>query len=246
MEIYAAMVSDLDAYVGEVVAYLERIGELDNTFIMFMSDNGAEPSRRDLVAPINEHVGKEYDHSLENLGSARSYVMYGANWAAVSATPYARSKATAFEGGVHVPAFVHFPRMVPQGARSDGVGTIKDLLPTFLALAGAQHPGTTYRGMPVVPIQGVSLLPMLTGETDEVHPPDTVFGWELLGQRSVRQGDWKIVWDARAPAAQRRWQLFNLAADPFEQHDLAATNPEQLLLMERLWEQYDAENGVVY
>ncbi len=69
MEIYAAMVSDLDTYVGEVVAYLERSGERDNTFIMFMSDNGAEASRRDLVPPISEHVGKEYDHSLENLGS---------------------------------------------------------------------------------------------------------------------------------------------------------------------------------
>jgi arylsulfatase len=100
--------------------------------------------------------------------------------------------------------------------------------------------------MPVVPIQGVSLLPMLTGETAEVHPADTVFGWELLGQRSVRQGDWKIVWDARVPAAQRRWQLFDLAADPFEQHDLSASNPERLAVMEQLWEQYVAENGVVY
>jgi arylsulfatase len=246
MEIYAAMVSDLDTYVGEVVAYLERIGELDNTFIMFMSDNGAEPSRRDLVAPINAHVGKEYDHSLESLGSASSYVMYGSNWASVSATPFFRHKATAFEGGVKVPAFARFPRMIEAGTRSDGVGTIMDLLPTFLAVAGAQQPGTIHRGMPVVPIQGVSLLPILTGAADEVHPADTVFGWELLGQRSVRQGDWKIVWDARVPAAQRHWQLFNLAADPFEQRDLSASNPEQLAVMERLWEQYDERNGVVY
>jgi len=246
MEIYAAMVSDLDTYVGELVAYLERIGELDNTFIMFMSDNGAESSRRDLVPPISEHVGKEYDHSLDNLGSANTYVMYGANWAAVSATPFFRNKATAFEGGVKVPAFARFPRMIEAGTRSDGVGTIMDLLPTFLAVAGAQHPGTTYRGMPVVPIKGVSLLPMLSGEASEVHPADTVFGWELLGQRSVRQGDWKIVWDQRRPPAERRWQLFNLAADPFEQHDLSATDPEQLAVMERLWEQYDEEHGVVY
>jgi arylsulfatase A-like enzyme len=246
MEIYAAMVSDLDTYVGEVVAYLERIGELDNTFIMFMSDNGAESSRRDLVAPISEHVGKEYDHSLENLGAANTYVMYGANWAAVSGTPFFRNKATAYEGGVKVPAFARFPRMIEAGSRSDGVGTIMDLLPTFLAVAGAQHPGATYRGMPVVPVKGVSLLPMLSGEVGEVHPADTVFGWELLGQRSVRQGDWKIVWDQRRPPTERRWQLFNLAADPFEQHDLSATNPEQLAVMERLWEQYDAENGVVY
>jgi len=80
----------------------------------------------------------------------------------------------------------------------------------------------------------------------ETHPAGTVFGWELLGQRSVRQRNWKIVWDQRLPAAERRWQLFDLAADPFEQHDLSASNPEQLAVMERLWDEYDQQNGVVY
>lgn len=246
MEIYAAMVSDLDHYVGEIVAYLKQIGELDDTFILFMSDNGAESARRDLVPPISEHIGKEYDHSLENLGRGNTYVMYGANWAHVSGTPYFRNKATAFEGGVRVPAFAHFPSMVPRGTRSDGVGTVMDLLPTFLALAGAEPPGTTYRGMPVLPVKGVSLLPMLTGEAAEVHAADTVFGWELLGQRSVRQGDWKIVWDQRLPAEQRRWQLFHLAEDRSEQHDLSESNPDQLARMVALWDRYQAENGVIY
>jgi len=177
---------------------------------MFMSDNGAEASRRDLVPPISEHVGNEYDHSLENLGSANTYVMYGSNWANASSSPHFRRKATAFEGGIKVPAFAHFPRLIA--------------------------PGTTYRGSVVVPIQGRSLLPMLAGETGEVHPPDTVLGWELLGQRAVRQGQWKIVCDQRLPPAQRRWQLFDLAADPFEQHDLSSSNPERLATMERLWE----------
>lgn len=246
MEVYAAMVSDLDRYVGEVVAYLKRSGEFANTFIMFMSDNGAESGRRDLVPPIRDHIGKEYDHSLDNLGAANSYVMYGANWASVSAAPWNRHKATAFEGGVHVPAFVHYPTLVRPGTRSDGVGTIKDLLPTFLALAGAQHPGTAYRGREVLPVQGVSLLPLLRGEAAEVHRPDEIFGWELLGQRAVRQGNSKIVWDRAAPEAERRWRLFDLAADPFEQRDLAASNPAELARMQGLWEHYDADQGVIY
>ena len=90
--------------------------------------------------PISEHIGKEYDHSLENLGRATSYVMYGANWASVSAAPFSRHKGTAFEGGVHVPAFVHFPRIVAPGTRSDAHrDDACDLLPTFLALAGTRR-----------------------------------------------------------------------------------------------------------
>jgi arylsulfatase len=81
MEIYAAMVSELDKYVGQVVDYLKEIGEFDNTFIMFMSDNGAESARLDLSPRYQEFItGGQYDQSLENLGSATSYVMYGRNW----------------------------------------------------------------------------------------------------------------------------------------------------------------------
>src|SRR6185369_14188647 len=102
-----------------VIAYLKKTGQYDHTFIMFMSDNGAESGRRDLAKNIQDHVGKEYNHSLDNLGSATSYIMYGANWASVSATPFFRHKATAFEGGTHVPAFVHYPAKVARGSRSD-------------------------------------------------------------------------------------------------------------------------------
>ena len=246
MEIYAAMVSDLDTYVGKIIDHLKQIGEYDNTFIMFMSDNGAEPGRRDLVAPIKDHVGKAYDHRLDNLGSATSYVMYGPNWASASATPFNRHKFTGFEGGVHVPAFVHFPASVAGGVRSDAMGTVMDLLPTFLGIAGAQHPGTTYRGKAVLPPRGKSLLPLLYGQAQRVHGKDALFGWELLGHRSVRQGDWKLVWDQDASTAQRRWYLYDLSTDFAEQKDLSATNPAQLQRMQQIWERYDQEVGVIY
>jgi arylsulfatase len=246
MEIYAAMVSDLDTYIGKVIDHLKQIGEYDNTFIMFMSDNGAEPGRRDLVAPIKEHVGKEYDHSLDNLGSATSYVMYGPNWASASATPFNRHKFTGFEGGVHVPAFVHYPRSVAGGARSDAMGTVMDLLPTFLGIAGAHHPGSKYRGKPVLPPRGKSLLPLLYGKAEAVHAKDELFGWELFGQRSVRKGNWKLVWDQDAPVAQRRWYLYDLSTDFAEQKDLSATNPAQLQRMQQVWQRYDQEVGVIF
>jgi arylsulfatase len=246
MEIYAAMVSELDHYVGEVIEYLKRTGQFDNTLIVFASDNGAEPDRRDLQDNIAQHVGKEYDHSLDNLGSATSYVMYGAGWASASATPWNRHKFTAFEGGIHVPAFAVFPRKIKAGTRSDAMLTIMDVMPTFLELAGTRHPGTEYKGREVLPLQGRSMLPVLRGEAEEVHPADEEFGWELFGHRAVRKGDWKLVWDQALPETGRRWQLFNLKDDPFEQHDLAQEQPEKLAEMERAWDQYVRETGVIY
>lgn len=246
MEIYAAMVSDLDIYVGDVIDYLKDNGEFDNTLIMFMSDNGSESSRRDLAPDIAEHVGVEYDHSLENLGSATSYVMYGRNWASATETPLYRHKATAFEGGIHVPAFVHFPGIVAAGTRNHGTGHVMDLLPTFLALAGSAHPGTQYRGQEVLPVQGKSLLPLLTGTVAEVHLEDEVLGWELYGHRSIRTGDWKLVWDHAGPAAERRWYLFNLNEDPFEQNDLSAALPEKFREMQANWNAYVEASGVIY
>jgi len=246
MEIYAAMVSDLDTYVGQVIDYLKRTGKYDNTFIIFMSDNGAEPGRRDLQAPIRDHVGKEYDHSLANMGRANSYIMYGPNWASASSSPWFRHKGTAFEGGNHVPAFVYYPRLVKSGSRSDAAATVKDVLPTLLALAGTHHPGTSLKGRSVLPPQGASLLPMLSGRETQAHASDAVFAFELFGHRSVRQGDWKIVWDQAVPPAQRRWQLFNLASDREEQHDLSAEQPARRDSMLALWDSYARENGVIY
>jgi len=246
MEIYAAMVSDLDRYVGELVAYLKSINEFDNTFIMFMSDNGAEASRRDLAPNIQQHVGKEYDHSVDNLGRANSYVMYGANWASVSETPFNRHKATAFEGGNHVPAFVHFKGTVKSGTHASGMSTVMDVMPTLLAIAGTQHPGTQYHGHEVLPMKGVSMLPMLKGSAKAIHADTEVMGWELFGYRSIRQGDWKIVWDQALKPDQRKWQLYNVAQDPSEQHDLSAAMPDKLAQMISNWDSYARDNGVIY
>jgi arylsulfatase A-like enzyme len=246
MEIYAAMVSDLDTYIGKVIAYLKEIGEFDNTFIMFMSDNGAEANRMDLAPFIADHVGKEYDHSLENLGRENSYVMYGKNWASVSAAPFFRHKMTGFEGGIHVPAFVNYPKLVTPGTRNSGAGHVMDILPTLLELANTKHPGTSYQGKEVLPVKGKSLIPLITGKVDQIHDKNAIMGFELHGHRSIRQGDWKLVWDFALPEKERRWSLYNLAEDPFEQHDLSETMPEKYKEMINNWDVYAKENEVIY
>jgi arylsulfatase len=244
MEIYAAMISDLDTYIGKFLEHLRAIGELDNTFIFFMSDNGPEPMRRDLTSPIKEWVARCCDNSYENLGMGNSYVMYGPNWARAGAVPFRRAKGTAFEGGTHVPAIVNFKDLVPAGVRNDGFSTVMDVMPTLLALAGTHHPGATYRGRPVLPMQGKSLLPLIAGQVREIHDQNTITGWELFGHRALRQGDWKIVWDA-AQGDQASWQLFNLAQDQGELHDLSAREPQRLQTLRALWDQYRHDNGVI-
>ena len=246
MQIYAAMVSDLDTYIGEIIQYLKDIGEFDNTFIMFMSDNGPEPQRRDLTETYQQYVGSEYDHSLENLGAGNSWIMYGPDWATVSAVPFREYKFSGFEGGSHVPAFVHFPSMVAPGTRSAGLGTVMDLMPTFLALAGSEHPGILYRGQEVYPIKSKSLLPILTGQSNEVHAKDYVLGWDIWSYdvKAIRQGDWKIVWNEVEDGSVENL-LFNITDDVYERHDLSNMYPEKFVEMQNLWQKYSEENGVI-
>ncbi|HEX6998324.1 MAG TPA: arylsulfatase [Gammaproteobacteria bacterium] len=244
MEIYAAMVSDLDAYIGRFLDYLESIGERENTFIFFMSDNGPEALRRDLTPLLKRWVETCCDNSYENLGAGDSYVMYGPNWARAGTVPFRGAKQTAYEGGIRVPAIAHFPGVIQEGARSDAFATVMDLLPTFLALADTEHPGESYRGHPVAPVRGRSLLPLLAGERGAVHDGEEYVGWELFGHRAVRQGDWKIVWDPREGEA-AQWRLFNLAEDPGEQHDLREAQPERFRALLGLWDRYVEESGVI-
>jgi len=245
MEVYAAMVSDLDTYIGRFIDYLKQSGQYDNTFILFLSDNGPEYERRDLRSPIAEHVGSAYDHSLDNLGRPNSYVMYGPNWARTSAAPFRDFKFTGFEGGIHVPAFVRYPKLVSAGARSHAFLTVRDVLPTFLELAGTTHPGKTYRGKPVLPVQGLSFLSLVAGGADRIHSSGEISGWELWGHRSVRKGDWKIVWDA-SKGEDARWMLFDLATDFGERNDLRDREPERYSEMLDAWSSYERQNEIIY
>lgn len=245
MEIYAAMVDDLDVHTGRVIEYLRANGQLDNTFIFFMSDNGAEGHRLERAfTAAAEWAGECCDNSLENMGNADSYIWYGPNWARASTGAWRGFKGFTSQGGIHVPAFAHFPKAIKSGLRCDSFTTVMDVMPTLLELAGVKHPGATYKGRETVPMKGVSMMPMLRGKAERTHDPDYVMGWELFGKRAVRSGDWKIIYEPATYWA-GRWELYNLAADPAEQHDLAQVAPAKLKEMVALWEQYARDNGVI-
>jgi arylsulfatase A-like enzyme len=255
MEIYAAMVEDVDIYLGKVITHLKEIGEYDNTFIFFTSDNG--PEAHHLTAGwkgLQAYIDQCCDNSVENIGNANSYVWYGQNWGQAGNTPLRQYKGYPAQGGVRVPAFAHYPAGIETGKKNDSMLTAKDVMPTLLELAGIQHPGQQYKGREVADMSGESMLAMLKGERDSAHERDYVMGWELFGKRALRQGDWKIIYqpyhEVRNPVHEGIktgiWQLYNLAEDPVEMNDLAEQHPEKLAEMLAHWKNYEQENGVIF
>jgi arylsulfatase A-like enzyme len=248
MEVYAAMVERLDWNVGRVVAALARAGDLDDTFILFMSDNGAEGALLE-AAPrfgpnLTEYLTEHYDNSIDNIGRANSYVWYGPRWAQAATAPSRLHKAFTTQGGIRVCAFVRAPMLARQGEIGDALMTVMDVAPTMLDLAGVAHPGNSYRGRAVAPMRGRSLLPYLERHSEIVHDATEAIGWELFGRRAIRKGDWKAVY-IPPPAGPGAWQLFNLAADPGETTDLAERESQRLDRLLAAWQTYVAETGVV-
>ena len=254
MEIYAAMVDDLDRYLGQLIDYLKASGQYDNTVIFFVSDNGPEAHHLEQGwDELAEWVQACCDNSLENMGKPDSYIWYGPNWGQAGNTPARMYKGFTSQGGVRVPAFFHYPRAMQSGVSSDALVSVKDVMPTLLELAGITHPGSRYRDRKIEPMQGSSMNALLRGETARVHAPDYSIGWELFGKRGLRRGDWKIVYEPYHEVLEPRpagietdqWQLYNLAQDPAELRDLAAQEPDLLQELIELWSRYERENGVI-
>ncbi|KAI9725814.1 MAG: hypothetical protein M1828_002443 [Chrysothrix sp. TS-e1954] len=256
MECFAGMVEAIDVNVGRVVDYLKETGELDNTFICFMSDNGAEGAAYEAYPIVQgqmmQHLRKYYNNSLDNLGNADSFIWYGPRWAQAATAPSRLYKAYTTEGGVRVPFVAKFPANMelPTSLAKTGItnqfSTVMDLAPTILAMAGVKHPAPTYQSREVVPMRGASMVPFIAGSSTRIHAEDFVNGWETSGRAACRKGDWKIVFIPK-PKGPERWQLYNLAKDPGEVHDLSE-KPEQgerMKEMLKLWDQYVLETGVV-
>jgi len=242
--VYAAMVDRMDRQIGRVLAYLEQHGELDNTLVFFMSDNGADGNSVYDVERNREWIHGSMDNSTGNIGRPGSFAEYGPGWAQASMTPLRMYKSFTYEGGISAPAIVWGPKLgVGKGIRR-AVTLVKDLAPTLYELAGARHPGMEYRGKPVLPVTGKSMLGYLTGRQTFVHDEDEAIGWELGGRKALRKGDWKIVY-SNTPWGIGEWELYNLANDRAETVNRAATNPEKLKELLAEWPRYVAENGVI-
>jgi len=243
MAVYSAMVENMDRQIGRVLAYLKEKGQLDNTFIFFMSDNGADGNSVYDVARTREWIHKDMDNSTANIGKPGSFIEYGPGWAQVGSTPFKLYKSFMYEGGIAVPAIAWGPG-VKGGTIKREFAHVTDVAPTIYELAGTRHPGVKYNGKPVVPLRGKSMVGYLQNTTKSVRGPDDVVGWELGGRKALRKGDWKIVY-ANKPWGTGEWELYNIARDRTESRNLAADNPAKLNELLSEWRRYVADTGTL-
>ena len=219
MAIHAAMVELMDRAVGRIVEQLEAMNALDDTLIVFLSDNGA--SAEILIR------GKGHAPALP-LGAAGTYPCLGPGWSSCANTPFRRHKTWVHEGGIATPWIVHWPKGIAtkNTLRTQPVHVI-DVVPTVLALAGVAPP-SELDGKPVPPMQGRSFAACLADPA--ALPPHETLWWCHEGNRAVRVGDWKLVAAKGDP-----WELYDLASDRTETMNLAAAQPERVATLEKVW-----------
>lgn len=243
MEIYAAMVERMDWNIGRLIDALRQSGRLENTVIVFLSDNGAAP---DTLIGLQENVPgfpptDEGDPS--RWGGVDSMLAYGPQWAQAGTAPRRLYKSVITEGGLLTPTIIHYPAFARQGSATSEFATVMDVVPTLLDMAGVEHPAAV-DGAAIEAVRGRSMLAFLQGQSQRIHPGDAVFGWELFGQRALHRGDWKIAW-VSAPNGSGRWELYQLSEDPGERRDLSQQYPDRLREMVELWRQYADEMGII-
>lgn len=227
MEVYAAMVDHMDEGIGRVLAALDEVGLTKDTVVIFLSDNGGCASQ-----PVAEEMAeyRKYNRGIP-VGDPRGYEFVGPGWGWAQNTPFRRHKAWTYEGGICTPMIVRWPRAVAAGAITREPGHVLDLMPTLLELAGGRYSAAA-PGRPVLPMEGVSLLPILRGQGAAARAAPLC--WELYGNRAVRQGNWKLVWGA----SDRRWELYDLATDRSETTDRAADHPELVASLTATWSEW--------
>ena len=229
MAVHAAMVDRMDREIGRILAQIKSMGTLDNTLIMFLSDNGA--SAEIMVR------GDGHDQTAPG-GSAATFLCLGPGWSSVANTPFRRHKTWVHEGGISTPLIIHWPQgIAARGELRHTPGHVIDIVPTILQAVGGKLPGT-WEGQPVPAAPGKSLLPLFA--KDGTVTRDSLW-WLHEGNRALRVGDWKIV----AAGKDSPWELYDLSHDRAESNNLAVKLPEKVRELATAWERQTAEYGAL-
>lgn len=261
MEVYAAMIDSMDQGIGQIVEALENNGQLDNTLILFLQDNGGcqesvgrqgkfkrpvEPSlpvirddaiRTDVIPPQNRRGIPTLKGPGIMPGPEDTYIAYGIEWAHVSNTPFREYKHFVHEGGISSPLVAHWPQQIKKsGALVRRPSHLVDIMATCVEIAGAQYP-KQLGDQEIHPMEGTSLS---SAWSEPQRGRKSPLFWEHEGNRAVRLGDWKLVAKENRP-----WELYDLAVDRSELNNLADTHPRRVSELNALWERYAKRANVL-
>ncbi|HOY16243.1 MAG TPA: arylsulfatase [Haliscomenobacter sp.] len=232
MAVYAAQVYAVDANIGKLLRHLEQKRQMDNTLILFLSDNGA-------CAENYHELGSQPFHRINDPNYSGS-VSYGIGWANASNTPFFEYKVKPYEGGIATPLIAHYPRLIKsqRGKFSAQVAHLIDIMPTLLQLSGTSYPSTFHQGMPIQKLEGLSLVDNL--KTGKVQSRPYLF-WEHQGYCAIRKGDFKAV----KSLEDSTWQLYDLKKDRTEQQDLAGQLPGMVQELDEKWNEWATTHHVL-
>ena len=240
MATYVADVSRMDKAIGTLVDTLKSMGQLDNTLILLMADNGAN-AEAGPDGELQAQMRPAPDGMLvaQRLGGPHSSVELGMEWATMADTPFRYFKQFTYEGGISTPLIVHWPRGVDSSLHGTMVRELShliDVVPTLLELTGTKYP-QAYNGHELVPLSGRSFAPVLRGQ--RLGNRSAPLFWEHQGNRAIRTEDWKLVqnWD-------HPWNLYDLSSDRSETMDVAAARPEMAFQLAAQWDSWASKSFV--
>ncbi len=235
MATYAAMIDRMDQGIGKILAKLDALGITENTFIIFLSDNGGCAEYLAEDGWINSFVPDLPDGRPVQIGNRRdlrpgpadTYMSYDLPWANASNSPFRLYKHWVHEGGISSPCVVHFPALMQTPTIIHSPIQFIDVLPTIAELAGAAYP-REYQGLAIQPAEGESFLPALRDPHWQREKP---LYWEHEGNRAIRIGEWKMV--SKHPGD---WELYNMMEDRTELNNLGASETQRVRVMRGLYE----------
>ncbi|MEJ7556915.1 MAG: sulfatase-like hydrolase/transferase [Pedobacter sp.] len=246
MAVHAAMIDRMDQGIGRMLKTLEQTGEMDNTIIVFLSDNGAS-------AELSEGYGPGFDRPNQTRtgqrvsynrnegvmpGGQNSFFSIGPNWANVANTPFRLWKSQSMEGGIHTPMIVSWPAGIKtKGVKTDQMGHVMDFMATFLEVSGVKYP-KTFNGNAISPLEGQSLAAVFKGK---LVTGDRALFNEHEGSKYERYQNWKMV----VAGPDRNWRLFNMAEDQSEIKNLAAQYPEKVAQLTKMWDDWAVKHHVL-
>ena len=248
MEVYAAQIDRMDQGIGRILDALEATGQIDNTLIVFLSDNGACAEEIDfarwaahgrfLAGTRRTRGGAPVRFNNDPAilpGAEDTYQSYGVPWANLSNTPFREYKHWVHEGGIATPLIVHWPERVKDGGElRHQPGQLTDIMATCLDAAGAAYP-ETYGGNAIQPLEGTPLTPLFDDEPNGKQ----ALVWEHEGNRAVRKSNWKLV--CKYPGD---WELYDIVANRTETDDLAAQHPQVVAELSAIYDAWAERSRV--